>query len=413
MISLANLRSSAAPWLVLPAFFYMSLFVGGDNFSGTPGYGVASGELAAWGVCAIAPAVAGAAAWEAGRQRQVAQLRTVGVRGRLRQWLWSTAPVLVLHLVLVVGALVLAWSTVGAWPAGRGLWAVAHLLVLPFGWGIVGWVLGSLLPRAVAAPLAAVGSWAWIAMPHSMNDPWVRHLGGWVIENSSITDLVDPRAYMIPWLVITGLAGAAVILSGVRRQPLLASVCALALIVGAVIVGRSMVIGWGYSPLMEPRAARMVCVGQKPALCVPEEYGATLADSTRTVALPAFDALQATGLPRPEVVRMVSSKLPPTPGNWPLLWSQNMPADQLAISVARSAVTGVAADAGIQDCRQPSPADAWASIVAGLDAKKVQQLTSSRDWAVVSEVLKRPSADQAQWFTETVRSQRHCAKVTQ
>ncbi|WP_327253240.1 DUF7224 domain-containing protein [Streptomyces sp. NBC_01244] len=318
---------------------------------------------------------------------------------------------MILHLVLVVAALVLAWSTVGAWPSGRGLWAVAHLLVLPLGWGIVGWILGTLLPRAVAAPLAAVGSWAWMAMPHSSSSPSLRHLGGWVIENSTLTDLVDPLAYVIPWLVITGFAGAAIVLTGARRQPVVAAAVALALIVSTVVIGLRMVEGWGYSPRMEPRAARMACVGQRPSMCVPTEYGTARAERVRDAALPAIDKLEAAGLPRPEVVRLVSATLPPKAGNWPLLWSDGMAPDQLAISVARSAVTGVAANAGVKDCRQSSLADAWATIAAGLEAEKVKQMTSPSQWEEISKVRSRSAADQARWFSDAARSQKHCTAV--
>ncbi|MFI8102760.1 hypothetical protein [Streptomyces sp. NPDC086023] len=408
MTTLANLRTSAAPWLVLPAFVYMVLTAGSSRESVRDG--VLAGELAAWAVVAIVPAVAAAASWEAGRHRRIADLRSVAARRPLRLWVWATVPVLALHLVLVAGALVIARSSAEVWPSGRGLLAVAHLVVLPFGWSAVGWSLGMLLPRAAAAPLAAVASWAWMAMTHAMGTPFLRHLGGFVMENSSLTDLVDPLAYLVPWLVVGGLAGAVGLLTGVRRRPVPAILAAALVAASTLVAGRSLVLDWGFSPRTEPRAMPTVCAGRAPAVCVPEAYGRVHAEKAREAALPALGALRSAGLPGPEVVRLASAALPPVRGSWPLLWSSDMPADQIAISVARSAVTGVAADAGVRDCRQSSVADAWASVVAGLDPREARDRMAPGDWAVVSEVRSRPAPEQARWFTETVRAQKHCVR---
>lgn len=120
MITWANLRSSSAPWLALPALFYVSLYIDDVTYTVPSKYGVEAGELAAYGMAVIAPAVAGAAAWEAGRHRSLGAIRTTGARRLAQQLLWGATPVLILHLLLVAGALVMARRAVGVWPGEPG-----------------------------------------------------------------------------------------------------------------------------------------------------------------------------------------------------------------------------------------------------------------------------------------------------
>ncbi|GAA1180279.1 hypothetical protein GCM10009654_41830 [Streptomyces hebeiensis] len=406
MISLGNLRASSAPWLLLPAALYMGSYVGGDNFWGVHDYGPASGELAAWGITVITPAVAGSAAWEAGRQKVLGSIREAGARSVVRQWLWAIRPVMALHLSLVVVALVLAKFTVGVWPSGAGLLAVAHLLVLPCGWMIIGWVTGLLCPRAVAAPAVAVGSWAWLAVPASMSSPSWRHLGGFVIEGSTLTDTLDPLAYFIPWLVTAGFAGAFVLMAGSRRRPWLVAAGA-ALVVGTLVGGRSLVADWGFSPPTDARLGHTVCIGRAPAVCVPEEYE-TEAAGIRRHSLPALKALEGSGVPLPVTLRMASADLPPEHGTWPLYWSPDSSLEQLNVDLARSAVTGTAALHGVHDCRQPSIAATWALLSVGVNEKEVQESTSPQEWAQLLRIRELPIKQQADWFTATVQDQTHC-----
>ncbi|MFJ7498030.1 hypothetical protein ACIQZB_44605 [Streptomyces sp. NPDC097727] len=407
MTSLGNLRASSAPWLVLPALLYMGSFVGGGNFWGVPGYGPAAGEFAAWGIIVIAPAVAGAAAWEAGRQRRMGDIRKVSSRSTVRQWLWAVQPVFVLQLLLIAGALIMGRLAVGVWPNGSGLLAVAHLLVLPCGWMVIGWVVGLLCPRAIAALIAAVGTWVWLAIPHSMSVPAWRHLGGFVTEGSTLTDTLDPLVYLIPWLITAAFAVAVLLMTGVRRRPWLAAVSA-ALIAATLLTGRSLVSDWGFDPLTDARVGHTVCVGKSPAVCLPEEYG-THATDLRTDALPALEALRTAGVPYPKVLRMASDDLELKPGTWPLYWEPENSTEQLDIDLARSAVTGVAALSGVRNCQQLPIASTWALLTVGVDEKQVRETVTDQDWTRLQRIRELPTKQQADWFTKTAQDQKHCA----
>ncbi|MFE4061013.1 hypothetical protein ACFXP3_32765, partial [Streptomyces sp. NPDC059096] len=219
MITWANLRASAAPWLVLPVLVYAGLYINDATHTAPSKYGVHSGELAAYAIAVIAPAVAGAAAWEAGRHRGLGALAATSRRGATRLFLRAVGPVLMLQLVLLIGSLVLAHRAVGVLPGGTGWLGVAHLIVLPLGWLVIGWSLGLVLPRSVAAPTAGIACWAWLSIPHAMHaNSWLRHLGGFLDGLSSVTDVRTPAAYLVPWGVVTGLALAFWILSKTRRR---------------------------------------------------------------------------------------------------------------------------------------------------------------------------------------------------
>ncbi|MCX4661310.1 DUF7224 domain-containing protein [Streptomyces uncialis] len=406
MIYLANLRASSTPWLLLPGLLGLVLYVDGDTIREAQGYAVGAGELAALGIVAIAPMVSGAAAWEAGRHRHLRELHSVSVRGAVRRSLRAIAPVLVLHVLLVGAAVVLARSVAGVWPGAEGWWGVLHLLVLPGEWLIIGWVLGLLCPRAVAALVAAAVPWVSLAATYAVSAPFMRHLGGFVLGGSPLTEVRDPLVYVVPWLATAALAGAVMLLVGARRRPWL-PVVSVAVAVGALVGGRAVVADWGHTPLREPRMGHTVCEGGAPVICLPREYAGHLAEARRA-ALPRLDALRKAGLPMPEKVSMVSPALKPVPGTWPLSWGPDTPAEEFDVVLARSAVGGTAARQGIRDCGWPSSAGAWAMLVMGVPEARVHDDLLDEEQAEMRRVRALPADQQVDWFTSTVREQKHC-----
>ncbi|MFV2117755.1 hypothetical protein ACE14D_04630 [Streptomyces sp. Act-28] len=412
MITWANLRSSAAPWLVLPAFLYVALYITDATHTVPSGYGVESGELAAYGVAVIAPAVAGAAAWEAGRHRLVGALRTTSARHPVQRLFRATAPVLLMHLLLVAATLVMARRAVGVWPGDSGWLAAAHLVVLPLGWLVIGWSLGEILPRSVAAPVAGIGCWTWLSVPQSTANAWLRHLGGFVPETSPVTDVRESAVYTVPWLVVACLALACRLLVRPRRRVLGAAVGAL-VVVGAFVAGRLLVADWGYYPPTSPRDVAMSCTGEAPRVCVPPEYR-PYAERLRRDALAPLSRLRAAGLTGPRELRITSANTRLEPGTWRLYWG--LPArrahsvdDQYAANLAQSAVVGTASLAGFTDCPRPGLLPvAWAALVIGVDERAVQQGMPEADWAALRDVRRLPAEEQSRWFDTTVRSGKGC-----
>ncbi|MFJ4919827.1 hypothetical protein [Streptomyces sp. NPDC088725] len=415
MITWANLRASAAPWLVLPILIYAGLYIDDAIFTGPSKYDVESGELAAHAVAVIAPAVAATAAWEAGRHRLLGALSITGQRGPVQQLLRAVTPVLVLLLVLVTGALTVAHHAVGVLPGGAGWLAVAHLIALSLGWSVIGWCLGLITPRSIAAPVIGIGCWAWLSMPHAMSNSWMRHLGGFIDGQSTVTDVLSPAVYLVPWGVVAGLALAFWVLARMRRRAW-AVVIALAVTAVTFTAGRAAVIDWGYQNPSNPREVTLTCTGQAPRVCVPPEYE-PYAEQLRRDALAPIRQLKDAGVAVPQELRVASAKVPLKPGTWPLYWSllplgSDQDPAQYAADLAESAVTGTAALAGVNDCRQPgSPAAAWAALVVGLDEKGVQAALSPTDWAALLKIRRLPAQEQADWFTRAAVSQKRCDKA--
>jgi hypothetical protein len=412
VITWSNLRSSAAPWLVLPALVYVGLYIDDVIYTVPSRYGVESGELAAYGMAIIAPGVAAAAAWEGGRHRLLGVMRTTSARALPQQLLWAATPVLIMHIVLITGALVMARRAVGVWPDGAGWLAVAHLFILPLGWLIIGWYLGGVLPRSIAAPTSGIGCWAWLSIPHTLDNPWARHLGGFIDGTSTVTDIRDPAVYTVPWLVVAGLALAFWLMANMRRR-VWGAAMSVTVVVITFVTGRVLVNDWGYQHPTNPRSVALACIGEAPRVCVPPEYKSHAAQ-LRQDALVPLGRLKDAGLSTPRELRLASPMTPLQPGTWPLYWS--LPgADsgndnaQYAASLAQSAVVGTAMATGMADCRQPSPvATAWAALVIGMDEQAVRQGSLESDWLELEKVRERPANEQTGWFNRAAADQNHC-----
>ncbi|GFH37885.1 DUF7224 domain-containing protein [Streptomyces pacificus] len=414
MITWANLRSSAAPWLLLPALLYTGLYIDDVTYTAQSGYGVESGELASYGLAVIAPAAAGAAAWDAGRHRLLGAVGTTGARRLAQRLLWAAAPALALQCVLTAGALVMARRAVGVWPSGAGWLAVAHLFVLPLGWLAIGWLLGGLLPRSVAAPAAGIGCWAWLSVPHTLANAWMRHLGGFVDGTSTVTDVRDPAVYLVPWLVVSCLALSLWPVVSLRRRAagLVVGVLAVAL---TLITGRMLVAEWGYQRPTSPRAVALTCSGESPKVCVPPEYEPYV-EQLRKDALAPLDRLRAAGVTPPRELRITSSGVSVESGTWPLYWSlpplrSQTDVHQYRADLARSAVVGTAGSAEATGCPPASLPTAWAMLVMGMDESLVRERMLPADWSSLQGIRRLSAQRQADWFGEAAVNRNHCPQA--
>lgn len=97
MITWANLRASAALWMVLPASVYSGLYITANRISVPTAYGVEAGEAVAQTLPVVVGAVAAVAAWEAGRHRLLGTFPATAARSALRRFVWAVTPVVVLQ----------------------------------------------------------------------------------------------------------------------------------------------------------------------------------------------------------------------------------------------------------------------------------------------------------------------------
>ncbi|MFJ9344794.1 hypothetical protein ACIRP0_36770 [Streptomyces sp. NPDC101733] len=417
MITWANLRASAAPWMVLPALVFSGLYITANRISVPSAYGVEAGEAVAQALPIVVGTVAAVAAWEAGRHRSLGAFATTSARGGLRRFVWAVTPVVVLQAVLLVGCLMVAANTVGTIPSGAGGWlGVAHAVVLPLGWTAIGWRLGHVLPRSLAAATAGIGGWACLSFPQGMTNPWLRHLGGFIDGFSSPTDTRSPLAYLIPWAVLCGLALAFWLPSLIRqRVPAIALGCVV--VVATILIGRGAVTDWGYFRPSDARLVTPVCAGEAPRVCLPPEY-ASYAEGIRKDLTEPYAKLRQIGISMPNELLLASSKEPLKSGVWPLIWLPPLAhgdADPnvFRADLAESAVIGTTASAGVTSCRRPGslPA-AWAALVVGVNEENVRRALPPPVWQELTKIRALPRERQAAWFSEAARAQKHCGAVS-
>ncbi|MFJ9076806.1 hypothetical protein ACIRO3_16365 [Streptomyces sp. NPDC102278] len=417
MITWANLRASAAPWVALPALVYSGLYITANRVSVPSAYGVEAGEVVAQAAPVLVGAVAAVAAWEAGRHRLLGAFPTTAARGPLRRFVWAVTPVVVLQAVLLVASVLLAAYTVGTLPSGAGGWlGVAHAVVLPLGWTAIGWRVGHLLPRSLAAPVAGIGGWMFLSFPQGMTNPWLRHLGGFIDGFSSPTDTRSPLAYLVPWAVLCGLV-LAFWLPVLIRQRVPAVSLSVALVIATILLGRGAVADWDYFRPSDARVVTPVCAGEAPRVCLPPEY-ASYAGGLREDLTEPLAKLRDSGVAMPNELLLASSKEPLKPGVWPLIWAlplangQADPDSSLG-DLAESAVIGTTASAGVTSCRRPgSMPAAWAALVVGVNEENVRRAIPPAAWQELTKIRALPQKRQATWFTEEARAQKHCGAVS-
>ncbi|MGW1600525.1 DUF7224 domain-containing protein [Streptomyces eurythermus] len=405
MIIRQQLRRSAAPWVVLPAALFVYLYMQSAVSTVPSRYGIESGESTIHALATIAPAVAACAAWDSGRMRSVRHMLITASRSRWSLLLFIGAPIAVLEAALLVLAVVLARINTGVFPSGAGWTALAHVIIVPAEWAVIGWYAGGRLPRSIAAPASAALCWAWLTMPHAMSNAWLRHLGGFIDGTSTITDVHRPEIYFVPWIFTGCLVAVAWLLTrtGPRRIFLPAGAAAAA---AALLAGHAAVSGWGYGNPATVRAFDSVCSGTAPQICVPPEYRSYIPQIRRSTRGP-LSALVAAGVTQPKRMEILSPSAKLAPGVWRLHWALPAAHPQAAYHTAAdvmaiSAVEGTAAQHGKQSCGGPSaPELVWATAVAG-NKDEVRKGTDPQLWGLVGPVLDEPVKQQSAWFTQQI-----------
>ncbi|MGQ4400112.1 hypothetical protein ACN6K4_006287 [Streptomyces hayashii] len=405
MILWHQLRRSAAPWVILPAALFVYLYMQSAVSTVPSHYGVESGESTIYALATIAPAVAACAAWDSGRMRRIRPMLTTSARSRWSLTLFIGAPAAALGAALLVFAVVLARINTGVFPSGAGWTALAHMIIVPTEWAVIGWYAGGRLPRSIAAPAAAALCWAWLTMPHAMSNAWLRHLGGFIDGTSTITDVHRPEIYFVPWIFTGCLIAVAWLLTRIGSRRIFFPAGA-AVAAAALLVGHAAVSGWGFSNPSRGRAVDSVCSGTAPQICVPPEYRSYLPQIRRSTRDP-LNALVAAGVTQPKRMEILSPSVKLAPGVWRLHWAlpalhQQAQYQTAGDVMAISAVEGTAAQHGKQACGGPSaPELVWATAVAG-DKDEVRQITDPQLWSLVGPVLDKPVKQQSAWFTQQV-----------
>ncbi|MFD9033080.1 hypothetical protein ACFVZW_18300 [Streptomyces sp. NPDC059567] len=293
-------------------------------------------------------------------------------------------------------------------PDGQGWLAAASAAVVVMAWIVLGFGLGALVPRAVAAPAVLIGCFAWMTFTASANTTWPRHLTGMQVSASNLTDIVSTEAFVAP-IALTGALALAVILVGSRQQPGKILVTASAgLAVAGTLVAYTIVRDWGPGAPMVARTGTTVCSLESPTVCLPKEYS-TLAEPAHTAAGKVLPRLESVGIHAPSRLLMTSRETPVSGETWRFHPSHGTGPEAMEIAVALSA-----APAGdVPFCSEsyqgtPDVVHAWLLLTAGIGAETVSNTTAPEAAVAAARVRLRPAAQQLDWFNSTWTSLKEC-----
>ncbi|MBP2584663.1 hypothetical protein J3A78_005141 [Streptomyces sp. PvR006] len=384
---------------LLVAFVVLAL---GDDLSAwvTPRYWPSATGSAAFALPFVAAACAAAAAWEGARLTKGRVFDQAAVRRPLGIALPVLLPVLMMGLLGILVALIIS-ATAANVPLGLPdfgiLAAVSAMLVAHT---LVGYILGRVIPRVLAAPVALIGSFFVGAYPASWSIIWLRYLVGGGLSNCcSIDTSVDPRALTGTALFAAGVSGAAVMLIhyGARAVPLAA---AFTLVASGVLATWLVARDVDADPLQARATDALVCEDTKqPKVCLwPEvEDPQMVLQEARAAAA----RLTAAGVHVPDTLTMAAH---PDSGALKLGITPDVHKEDIAGGVASGLLPSPPACA-INGDPYPAavaagPLAAWIYATAGVPEQAVAGRFGAQEGNVAAKVRKLPTDKQLAWYKQ-------------
>ncbi|MET9291823.1 hypothetical protein [Streptomyces sp. NPDC003077] len=406
------LRRSSLPWAG-PVLLGIALFYAFTWRIRATGFGGDTVFVMARALGPIPGALAGVAAWEAGRLRAGHVWRLTPSLGRYRVAFDALRLVLFLAVLLDAVVLVAASVRVSALPRFEDLPQVASLLAVQCGAVIVGFGAGCLLPRALAAPVVLVVLSLWTMIPATLEaTPWLRHLNGLPSDAATVTDSIAPQALLAPALLAAGAVAGVLLASVPWRSRLLRGAAAVCCVVAGAVPAQAMVADAGYRMPTVPRDGAQVCEEGAPRICVPKEFADAL-PRLRKAAETALPRLAAVGLRKPDTLAYVSLDAPVTSGTWRLHLEKPV-TEARALSAVATAPVPVWRYGACPKLRDdvatpsPGPVTAWLRLAAGTDERGVKGDYDAATVRRVAEVRRKPPAAQKAWADRQIRALRSC-----
>ena len=309
--ALFPLRNRAAVWVSLPLVVAVAWRYVDYSPAASRAYWPALLTQPAVVLQIAVPVLAAALAWDAGRLRFArVERQTVPARGWFGLFWWTALPAVVTLALLYIGLVgfetLRAGLPVSSWPDPLAIAAVLGSCVTGL---TLGYLLGRLLPRAFAVPLAGLGLLGLVLGPQVADAGRLRNLLGFsVADCCTYFDLrleSGAAASAVLCAVALVLISAAVLGSTARRVvPLSAAVLAIAALVGA---------GWVAPATQSPPGAirslsELRCTGGHPEICQWPEW----ADSARghefeDVIRAAYDSAENLGVELPPRVSAIAT----------------------------------------------------------------------------------------------------------
>lgn len=418
----SRLRSSSALWaapfsLAIPVLYYLT----GASRPAPPVLDDAAVVISAplYYSYALAYAVTSAlAAWESGRLKEWGVRDRASARSRFRvaaEVLW---PVTLLGWLVVLVPVVMALVDHGVRPTETGLRPVWLALLLCAAHAVIGFAVGRLLPKVVAAPVMAIVVWVAVSFPVSFETAWPRHVSGAFLTDLMFGEAATYRA-LLPHLLLTGSIAAGLALCWVRiPHAVLRTGLAVCLAAAGTTSAYAMTHSWGYDPPLLVDQAPEVCSGSAPRVCVPRALGGGLRPADQAVrrVLKDFDEAGVRLAPRlveDDVTQgRAAGSRPSTQDTWRPSLTAGVRAGHPRYVVAMEAVTPPCAR---PDRRHLMAAQLWAARVTGTDRELRADLDRRRqgdpEEAAVQDraeaefraARRLPAASQPEWYRHELR----------
>ncbi|MEU6167298.1 hypothetical protein [Streptomyces tanashiensis] len=304
----ALLRSSAALWtapvwggIVAFYFFYALHFqdpyeevIGGPRWAAQQ----VAGSLTYFYAFAYAITL-GLAAWEGGRLQRDRVWDLAPGRPRWRVAGEAVAPAVGAGWAILLLPVGMRLVETRLLPTPTAVLPLAMGMGIVCAYAVVGFVLGHLAPRVIAAPSGAVAAFYVISKTSTYSDPvWPRHLSGQLDTSVAFGEHYSPATVLLPFLVAAAVAAAVAAWwsRGPRRLPLRLVATAAAL--ATLVLSARTASGWGIAdgPVSAGHAP-VRCTGEAPRVCLAETGGAVeRLDDVRSEVVGSLEKLRAAGV---------------------------------------------------------------------------------------------------------------------
>ncbi|EFL24282.1 PE-PGRS family protein [Streptomyces himastatinicus ATCC 53653] len=220
---------------------------------------------------------AGLGAWEGGRLKQDGVWGLAPARSRYHIAAQVLVPVVVVGSLLLVVPAAVALAEFGVAPTVPSVLPVLAGILIVCAYAVIGFAVGSLAPRSIAAPLLTALVWYLVAWSVTYSDPaWPRYVFGQGQE-VGYGQVLSPEALAIPVLFAGSVAGVVAVWWVRSGPPLVRTALRTAMAAGcafAMTFCASTTNDWLTGTPSSYGTAAETCAGRQPRVCMARDGGA-------------------------------------------------------------------------------------------------------------------------------------------
>lgn len=299
---------------------------------------------------------------------------------------------------------------VNASPRAADLPVIGFAVALQTALIILGFGVGCVLSRIIAVPTVLIGVTLWLAIPATLETPWVRYLTGVLSAALTFTDDLAPSVLLAPLVLAAGVVAAVLLGSVPVRSRLLRAGVALCCVVAGAVPAQAMVADAGYEAPTVPRTGAQTCDEGAPRICVPEEFADAL-PQLRAAANKALPNLAEAGVDVPGAVAYVSQDARLEPGDWRMHLERPVSDLRAFNAVATAVIPAFRECPDLPDDHghpSPGPLAAWLRVSAGMDERDASGVGTVRARREAERVRGLDRVEQRRWFDVQLRALRSC-----